>query len=357
LASRHYLRVKDSESDIGRTPEVPSVAELRDLLSQSPPTCWQAFRRLAEISDPPALELLITETKSPDEFRRRAAVEALGRSPRGAEAVGDVRRLLTDPSPYVVRSALEAAATLRDDPSHDAVLRHLKDAESSTRYTALRALDALWRDQDSEVVVALASSDPDSAIRKEAGWLLRHHVPANPRPVVQRWLSSAIPRERVWAAELMRESVANFDRASLELLLRDTDGHVRDAAKRTLAAFEQSSGPIHALWMARIFPDDATSQFISAHHPAKADTGRDNPAGFPQPEVLFIDDSKSGWFLFRYTHAGQFAGDTWHQSLEQAKDQASYEYGSSLGEWIAVPGGVNPIDFAREQLTKMGSDG
>lgn len=326
---------------LGRTPEVPSVAELRDLLSQSPPTCWPAFRRLAEIGDPSALELLIAETKSPDEYRRRAAVEALGRSPLRAEAVGDVRRLLTDPSPYVVRSALEAAATLRDDASHDAVLRHLKDAESSTRYTALRALDALWRDQDSEVVVALASSDPDSDIRKEAGWLLRHHVPANPRPLVQRWLSSAIPRERVWAAELMRESVANYDRASLELLLRDTDEHVRDAAKRTLAAIEQSSGPIHALWMARILNDDATSQFDAiTQRRAQAEAVRDKAAEFPRPEVVFIDDSKSGWFLFRYTYGGEFAGDTWHQSLEQAKDQASYEYGSSLGEWIAVPGGV-----------------
>ena len=326
---------RDAEAE--RSARSLSVGELGDLLRQPPPACWLAFRKLAEINDPSALRLLVAETNDPDDFRRRAAVEAVGRSPLGPQAVGDVRRLLNDTSPYVVRSALEAAAALRDDQSHAAILRHLKDEDPSTRSTALHALDAVWRDEDSDVVLAVESHDPDGDIRKEAGWLLRHHLPANPRPLLQRWLSSEIPRERVWAAELMRETAAYYDRASLERLLRDTDGHVREAAKRTLAAIQQSSGPSHALWMALIAPGDSTS--------AKGE------GGFPRPEVVFIDDSKSGWFLFQYTLAGQFGGDSWHESLEQAKAQANYEHGATLGDWIPVPNDVDPIEFARQRVT------
>jgi len=329
-----------------RSPESLSAAELGDLLRKPPPACWLAFRKLAEIGDPSALRLLVAETKDPDEFRRRAAVEALGRSPLGAQALGDVRRLLSDPSPYVVRSALEAAAALRDDDSHDAIVRYLKDEDPSTRDTALRALDAVWRDGDSDVVLNLESHDADGDIRKEAGWILRRHLPANPRPLLQRWLWSEIPRERVWAAELMRETIEYYDRASLERLLRDTDGHVREAAKRTLAAIQQSSGPIHAVWMALIAAVDSTNSND------QAGPVMDEHGGFPRPEVVFIDDSKSGWFLFEYTLAGQPGGDNWHESLEQAKAQAKYEYGAFLGEWIPVPNGVDPIEFARQRATR-----
>src|SRR5207248_2391662 len=83
----------------------------------------------------------------------------------------------------------------------DAIVRYLKDEDPSTRDTALRALDAVWRDGDSDVVLNLESHDADGDIRKEAGWILRRHLPANPRPLLQRWLWSEIPRERVWAAE------------------------------------------------------------------------------------------------------------------------------------------------------------
>jgi hypothetical protein len=342
------LYMTGGHREVERSTERLSLGELAALLRQPPPACWLAFRRLAQIGDSSALQLLVAETKDPDEFRRRAAVEALGRSPLGAQAVGDVRRLLSDTSPYVVRSALEAAAALRDDDSHDAILRYLNDDEPSTRSTALHALDAVWRDEDSDAVLALESHDADGDIRKEAGWLLRHHLPANPRPLLQRWLSSEIPRERVWAAELMRETVAYYDRSSLEKLLRDTDGHVREAAKRTLAAIQQSSGPIHARWMALIAPGDSTS--------AKGGAGEvlDEGEGFPRPEVVFIDDSESGWFLFQYTLAGQFGGDSWHESLEQAKAQANYEHGATLGDWIPVPNDVDPIEFARQRV--IGAD-
>jgi hypothetical protein len=41
--------------------------------------------------------------------------------------------------------------------------------------------------------------------------------------------------------------------------------------------------------------------------------------------------------LYRYTADGTFAGDTWHQSLDDAKGQADFEYGKALGSWQQIP--------------------
>jgi hypothetical protein len=45
----------------------------------------------------------------------------------------------------------------------------------------------------------------------------------------------------------------------------------------------------------------------------------------------------SGPMVYRYTAQGDFAGDTWHEDIEQAKEQAEFEYGDALGEWREVP--------------------
>jgi HEAT repeat protein len=227
-----------------RIPRDAPVIELRALLQWGPPTCWIAFRALGESRDAAAIDLLISEAESPDEFRRRAAVEALGQSSLGGAAVAHVRRLLADPSPFVTRSAIEAAARLRDEQSHSAVLAFLKDRDALTRYEAVRALDALWREDDFENLLATMSKDPDDDTRKEAAWILRRHAPADSRVLIERWRSGPLPRERVWACELIAQSGGPNDRAILEALLRDSDGHVRDAARRALAGLDKRTSAV-----------------------------------------------------------------------------------------------------------------
>jgi hypothetical protein len=51
-------------------------------------------------------------------------------------------------------------------------------------------------------------------------------------------------------------------------------------------------------------------------------------------------DYEDGPMLFRYTAAGDFAGDTWHESLDKAKGQAQFEYGQALGPWHEIPEAV-----------------
>ena len=74
------------------------------------------------------------------------------------------------------------------------------------------------------------------------------------------------------------------------------------------------------------------------------------------PRVVLLFDYKDGPMLFRYTSSGEFAGDTWHESLDQAKDQAEFEYESALGPWQEIPNIVaegREVDFALRKAGTM----
>jgi len=54
----------------------------------------------------------------------------------------------------------------------------------------------------------------------------------------------------------------------------------------------------------------------------------------PLPTYLEIEIDESGHaMLYRYRDDGAFCGDTWHESLQDAKEQAAYEYGISELAW------------------------
>src|SRR5882724_196945 len=66
-----------------------------------------------------------------------------------------------------------------------------------------------------------------------------------------------------------------------------------------------------------------------------ADNG-DETQQLPSPDVLVIEQEGEGSvFLYRMTRTGEPGGDTWHQSIDDARHQAEYEYGEVLGEWRA----------------------
>jgi hypothetical protein len=63
----------------------------------------------------------------------------------------------------------------------------------------------------------------------------------------------------------------------------------------------------------------------------------------PIGEVLLIEDhGPSGIFLIRYLADGTEVGDTWHQSVDDAKAQARYELGDQLGSWRPIAGHSTP---------------
>jgi hypothetical protein len=70
----------------------------------------------------------------------------------------------------------------------------------------------------------------------------------------------------------------------------------------------------------------------------------------PWPKLLLIEPGIDGGFLlYRYADHETCAGDTWHSSVEDAKHQASYEYGKLLSDWQEVPQDIeDPVVFAFE---------
>jgi hypothetical protein len=49
-----------------------------------------------------------------------------------------------------------------------------------------------------------------------------------------------------------------------------------------------------------------------------------------------IEADDLGFYLFRFDESGQMVADTWHQSLEEAKDQARFEYMIADDDWTVA---------------------
>ena len=61
------------------------------------------------------------------------------------------------------------------------------------------------------------------------------------------------------------------------------------------------------------------------------------------PALVFIEEKSDGVFLFRFTANGQVVGDTWHMTVEEAKQQAHFEFPEVLSGWISVPADVENV--------------
>lgn len=71
------------------------------------------------------------------------------------------------------------------------------------------------------------------------------------------------------------------------------------------------------------------------------------PEAMAWPLVLLIEFREDGIFLVRYGDDGSFAGDTWHQALEDAQSQAREEYGDQVRDWTPFPDNVeDKLGFA-----------
>ena len=75
--------------------------------------------------------------------------------------------------------------------------------------------------------------------------------------------------------------------------------------------------------------------------------------------VVLMANDEPGAMLFRYTAHGEFGGDTWHSSVEEAKQQAVDEYGAALLAWEPVPDEVgdahaHAIQYAAQRLNDRG---
>jgi hypothetical protein len=66
--------------------------------------------------------------------------------------------------------------------------------------------------------------------------------------------------------------------------------------------------------------------------------GVETRKSLPAPDVLLIEqESERSVFLYRLTRTGAPGGDTWHESVEDAKYQAEFELGDVIGDWQQIP--------------------
>lgn len=54
----------------------------------------------------------------------------------------------------------------------------------------------------------------------------------------------------------------------------------------------------------------------------------------PAPEWVEISEEDGAFYLLHLDRDGVCFADTWHQSLDEAKQQAAFEFGITPDEWI-----------------------
>jgi HEAT repeat protein len=202
---------------------------------------WAAFRALVSNGEDGALDLLALHATASDPHFRRAAIESIGLHERGHELASTVLAALVDKSPYVVRSACEAAARIHLVGSHDQVVALLGSTDPMTQVAALRALEVLWQPRSFEPVYQLFVQSRAPEVRKQAAFALRKNADAESAEILfDLWKADSLPRHRQWACE-----VAQFSRSAemlpgLQRLANDPDGHVRRAAERAIEVCEHA---------------------------------------------------------------------------------------------------------------------
>jgi hypothetical protein len=73
----------------------------------------------------------------------------------------------------------------------------------------------------------------------------------------------------------------------------------------------------------------------------------DPPSEMPPARYVLVEQLDEGHFLFRFASDGSDGGDTWHQSLEQALEQAAFEFGLTEDAWKPIPTGLDPTRYVQ----------
>jgi len=82
-------------------------------------------------------------------------------------------------------------------------------------------------------------------------------------------------------------------------------------------------------------PEAKTRHYVGP--PPQLTGGIDKRRVLPVPTVLIIESEIDGVLLHRYAADSSSAGDTWHVSIGEAKEQAKYEYGEAISPWTQIP--------------------
>jgi len=82
-------------------------------------------------------------------------------------------------------------------------------------------------------------------------------------------------------------------------------------------------------------PPQKTAHFVGAPSEVSGTTGEREL--LRRARIVVLERRPDGVFLYRYASDGTFAGDTWHMTFNEAKEQAVFEYGDAVGKWRPIP--------------------
>lgn len=213
------------------------VPELAGRIRPGGPVAWAACISLGHAGTPESLTILLDLLADSDWCYRRIALQALSTHALARSVAPQILARLSDPSPWVVRTACMTVGQLRLVEMHDLVRGLLACSDATVREMAVFALSWIWQPTDFRPVLELFLTDRSKAVRENAAECLAANISEdNWRRLVAVWLQDSLPRHRVRACQ----SIARFgdaaDRQRLLPLLDDPDGHVRKAAKRAYDA-------------------------------------------------------------------------------------------------------------------------
>ncbi len=212
------------------------VNELQVLTAEHSPSRWAAIEALAHHDEEQATSVLLQMLSAEDWTVRRAALEALSKRPVQQVPKSEILSQFDDESPFVVRTACDAAANLGLQDAHHRVLELLYDTEPLNRNAAAWALETFIAPGDDIVLLKQFDSETDKDIRNRIGYALVERInSANWTELFNRWEKEDIPRYRTWAAEIASHYGDRSWCDRLTTLATDKDGHVRKATERALA--------------------------------------------------------------------------------------------------------------------------
>jgi hypothetical protein len=77
--------------------------------------------------------------------------------------------------------------------------------------------------------------------------------------------------------------------------------------------------------------------------PPELSGGEDFRERLEVPALILIEEKPDGVFLLRFTANGRVVGDTWHTTIEEAQQQAHFEFANVLSNWRSVPADVEDV--------------
>lgn len=84
--------------------------------------------------------------------------------------------------------------------------------------------------------------------------------------------------------------------------------------------------------------------------PPQLTGGRDTRELMATPVLLLTEQESDGVSLYRFAPDGKIVGDTFHESLDDARAQARFEFGEAISDWKQVPDNVEePFTFGMKE--------